>query len=160
MIGIEIRDGADALARLAEFPARMNARLGTVMEMLGDRLLDRVRDKLGGQVLQQRSGRLAAALDAAIDNTADGAGVSVGVTDVPYAAFQEYGFHGTETVRAHLRTIREAFGRPIAPRAIAVGTHSRRVDYPAHSYLRSALDDIAPDAVTAIGQAASDGGAT
>jgi len=156
MIGIELRNGTEALDRVADFPARLNRRVSAVMAALGDSLEDRVRDRLGGAVLQQRSGRLASAIEANVETAADGAAVSVGAPGVPYAAFQEFGFHGSETVRGHLRLIKEAFGRAITPRTVAVGTYSRRVDYPAHSYLRAALADTAPDAVARLDQAAAD----
>lgn len=146
MIGVAVTDGATAIDRLAGFPERLSVRLGGVMENLGTSLRDRVRDNLAGAVLQTRSGRLAAAIDADVAAAGNGMAVSVAVGGVPYAAYQEYGFHGTESVRAHLRTIKEAFGRAVAPRPVAVRSYTRRVDYPAHSYLRSALADIAPDA--------------
>jgi hypothetical protein len=152
MIGIKT-DGDAALAALAGFPHRLAPRLARVMAILGTTLEDRVRDNLTGAVLRQRSGQLEAGLALDIGTTADGITSALGVTGVPYAAYQEYGFHGTESVRAHLRVIKEAFGRAIAPRATAVRAYSRQVDYPAHSFLRSALQRIAPDVVTEIEEA-------
>jgi hypothetical protein len=150
MIQIEVIGGTAAVQKLQSFSARLQARLDGVMEVLGASLEDAVRDNLGGGVLQRRSGRLAAGVTLDVEAGDGGIAVSVGAGDVPYAAFQEYGFHGTETIRAHLRTIRQAFGRPIAPRAISVKSYIRHVDYPAHSFLRSALADIAPGALTQI----------
>jgi hypothetical protein len=47
-------------------------------------------------------------------------------------------------VSAHLRTIKQAFGRPLraGSERIAVGAYDRKVDYPPHSFLRSALADM------------------
>lgn len=154
MIDIEILDGASE--KLRAFPERLRNRLDGTMRNLGGALQDRVRDKLGGVVLRQRSGKLAAGVAFDIASDSDGVSATVGIGNVPYAADQEYGFHGTETVRAHLRTIKEAFGRTIAPREIAVRAHTRRIDYPAHSYLRSALADIAPDVQAQIDAAAGE----
>ncbi|MGH6980095.1 MAG: hypothetical protein ACREFC_02710, partial [Stellaceae bacterium] len=109
---------------------------------------DRAKDLAGG--------KLGDAIGAAMEPAPDGAAVTVGVGEVPYAGLREYGFHGTETVRAHLRLIKEAFGRPIAPREIAVRSYTRRVDYPAHSYLRTALADVSADAATEIGGAVAE----
>jgi hypothetical protein len=156
MIALEVGSGADTVATLRSFPDRLATRLLGVMQTLGIALQDTVRDNLGGKVLRKRSGRLTAGVDVAVTSAGNDVGVSVGVADVPYAAYQEFGFHGTETMRAHLRTIKEAFGRPIAPRAVAVRSFARRVDYPAHSYLRSALAAVAPEALAQIDAAAAE----
>lgn len=162
MIEVTIEGGEAAVDRLASFSDRLRRRLTAHMQRLASDLQGRVLDNLHGGALQERSGRLADALTLDID-AGDGrlsGSLGVDVRSVPYAAFQEYGFRGTETVRAHLRTIKQAFGRPIAERQIFVGSYSRKVDYPAHSFLRSALAelalDVAPQINDAVGAAASD----
>lgn len=70
-----------------------------------------------------------------------------------YAAFQEYGFHGTESVRAHLRTVTAAFGRAIAPVSVPVHAHDRRVDYAGHPFLAPTLADSADGIRTALADA-------
>jgi len=157
MIDVEVA-GADEVAdRLRSFPDRVRSRLVSVLERVGVALGDRVRDQLGGDVLHIRSGRLSGGITLAVD-AGDRTSVTLGIDGdaVPYAAYQEFGFHGTESVRAQLRTIRQAFGRPISPRQVAVRGYTRHVDYPAHSFLRSALADIAPDAVAEIASGAGD----
>jgi hypothetical protein len=156
MIETEVTDGAAALRSVRGFPGRLEARLAAVMQRLGSELQDRVRDQLSGGALRQRSGRLASGIELDIASAGNSIAVSIDAGGVPYAAYEEYGFHGTETVRAHLRTIREAFGRAIAPRTIAIQSYARRVDYPAHSFLRSALSEIAPDALAQIDAAVGD----
>jgi hypothetical protein len=111
-----------------------------------DRIADDLRDaadrNLSGAVLKQRTGTLRASLRATVEENPQ---LSIQVTaDTPYAAFQEYGFAGTESVRAHLRRQTKAFGRTINPREVAVHAFSRRVDYPAHSYLGAAAAEIGP----------------
>lgn len=99
-----------------------------------DRLYAAVDRNLSGGVLKIRTGALRASL-------AVGPGVGVGgsvTASAPYAAFQEYGFGGAETVRAHLRVRRKGGSAPVR-------AFSRKVDYPAHSFLRSALAELAPD---------------
>jgi hypothetical protein len=146
MIAAQIEGGDEVIERLQSFPDRLAVRLSGVMQMLGLELQERASEKLGGAVLQRRSGKLAAGLTLDLDTGQDETTMTVGVnSSVRYAAYQEYGFHGTETVRAHLRVIKEVFGRPIAARTVAVKAYTRRVNYPAHSFLRSALADIAPD---------------
>ncbi|MFX6778543.1 hypothetical protein ABTH52_20150, partial [Acinetobacter baumannii] len=64
-------------------------------------------------------------------------------TNVKYGRIHEYGFSGTVAVRESLRQVNKAFGRPIQTREVAVRAHSRRVNLPARSFLRSALHDLA-----------------
>lgn len=151
-----IMDGTDAVSeRLRSLPERLGARLAAAMQRLGDALQDSVSAKLGGAVLQRRSGRLAGAVMLDIETSGEGIGarLSVDPAAVPYAAYQEFGFRGTETVRAQLRTIKQAFGRAIAERQVLVASHSRRVDYPAHSFLRAALNEVAPDVMPEVEEA-------
>jgi len=91
-----------------------------------------------------RTGRLRASLNyrkrpEAVELGAGGLSVVVG-TDVEYAPRVEMGFSGTETVKAHNRTIRQAWGRSIAPREVAVGSFERNVNQPAYPFLRPAVD--------------------
>jgi len=142
MIGATLN--ADAvLDRLAAMPGKADGALrGAATDLMG-RLRDRVDENLSGGVLNARSGALRASLAAGLDQAG---GLAARVTAAaPYAAFQEYGFSGGESVRAHLRLYTQAFGRPIRPVEAQVRPYSRQVDYPAHSYLRSALADLSAD---------------
>lgn len=147
MIEVTIEGGEAAADHLASFADRLRRRLTTLTQRLAGDLQARVLDNLHGGALQERSGRLANALTLGMDAGGGrlSARLDVESGSVPYAAFQEYGFRGTETVRSHLRTIKQAFGRPIAARQVFIGSYTRKVDYPAHSFLRSALDELAPD---------------
>lgn len=118
---------------LAGLGARADAALRDSAANGADRLRDAAERNLSGSVLKARTGTLRASL--AAQSSAEGGTVGA---DAPYAAFQEYGFSGVETVRAHLR--RRAKGG-LAP----VRAYGRKVDYPAHSYLRAALAELAPD---------------
>jgi hypothetical protein len=142
MIGATLN--ADAVkARLSALPDRADGALRTAAADLIGRLRDRVDANLSGGVLNARTGTLRASLAASLDQ---GGGISATVTvSAPYAAFQEYGFSGGETVRAHLRLQSQAFGKPIRPVEAQVPAYTRQVDYPAHSYLRSALAELSAE---------------
>jgi phage gpG-like protein len=144
--------GGDAIAsRLAELPDAVQQGLVRAVTRISTDLVSAVQEKLSGGVLQSRGGALRASI-VAETTEADGAvGVTVG-SDLPYAGFQEFGFTGVETVSAHLRVIKQAFGRPLrrGERQIAVRDYARKVDYPAHSFLRAALAEMQPEIADAL----------
>lgn len=142
MIGLELIGDAEVVRKLASIPPRMREELKAGIGRLALKLQRNVvRDKLSGQVLKVRTGRLRRS----ITNTVIDEGSSVsGIVSTPvvYAPIHEYGFHGTQSVRESLRTIKQAFGRSIAPKQITVRAHDRRVNLPERSFLRSALRDL------------------
>lgn len=145
MISAAVLGAGPALERLRALPDLANTGIARAIARLGIDLQSHVQqDKLSGQVLAVRSGALKSSIDVATDQGAATITATV-YTDLDYGAAQEYGFSGTVNVRASLRQIKEAFGRPIAAKTIAVGAHSRRMNLPERSFLRSALDDMAPD---------------
>ena len=133
-----------ALERLRALPEAVNSRLLRLITQLGIELQRVVQqDKLSGQVLRSRSGSLKSSIDVKVDQSGGAITASV-FSESRYAGAQEYGFAGTVRVRASLRRIREAFGRPIAEKTISVRAYDRRMDLPERSFLRSALDDMTP----------------
>ena len=147
--------GGDALAdRLAALPDAARQGLARALTRVSLDLVAAAQRNLSGAVLQSRSGALRASITADVAEEGGTVAMTVG-SDLPYAAFQEYGFAGVETVSAHLRTIREAFGRPLrgGEKRIAVRAYSRKVDYPAHSFLRSALAELQPELMDAVAAA-------
>jgi hypothetical protein len=66
-------------------------------------------------------------------------GIRAGSYNVPYAWVHEFGFRGSVRVPAHQRMQRQAFGRPIDPRAVDVREHSRMMEIPPRPYLRPAI---------------------
>ncbi len=132
------------LERLRALPGTINSGLLRAITQLGIELQRNVQeDKLSGQVLRSRSGSLKSSIDFRVDQSGGAFTASV-FSDSRYAGVQEYGFAGTASVRASLRRIREAFGRPIAEKTISVRAYDRRMDLPERSFLRSALEDMAP----------------
>lgn len=100
-----------------------------------------MQDKLSGQVLNVRTGTLRRSINERVEQQATSTTGTVG-TNVDYAARFEYGFHGSETVKAHQRTIRQVFGKPIDERVIQVRSFTRQANQPERSFLRSALHDM------------------
>lgn len=150
MISADLLGDGPALARLRALPDAANAGLARAVAQLGIALQSSVQqDKLSGQVLNVRSGALKSSIDVAIERNTTGVTATV-FTDLDYAAAQEYGFSGTVNVKASLRLIKEAFGFPIAAKTISVGAHSRRMNLPERSFLRSALDDMTADISTGV----------
>jgi hypothetical protein len=133
-----------ALERLRALPEAVNSRLLGAINRLGIELQQDVKqDKLSGQVLTSRTGSLRSSIDFRIDQSRSTFTATV-FTDSRYAAAQEYGFVGTVSVRASLRRIREAFGRPISEKTISVRAYDCRMNLPERSFLRSALKDMTP----------------
>lgn len=142
MIGGYLVGDAEVVAKLdgmgVSLREEMKAGIGRAVLKL-QRMV--VQDKLSGQVLKVRTGTLRRSIDqVVIDEGEKVAGVVS--SNLKYARIHEYGFRGTVSVRESLRTIKQAFGRPIEPRQVSVRSHSRRVDLPARSFLRSALADL------------------
>ena len=143
MIAASIVGDREMLDRLRALPEAARAGLGRAVSELARELERRVAEKLSGEVLQARSGSLRSSIEAAVDESATGIVVTVG-SSLGYARAQEYSFAGTVGVRAHLRHITQAFGRPIAAKTIEVGASSRRMNLPERSFLRSALVEMHP----------------
>jgi phage gpG-like protein len=101
-------------------------------------------DELSGQMLAVRSGSLKSSIDLQIDQASDGISATV-YSDSKYADAHEYGFTGTVDVKASLRRITEAFGRPISEKTINVRAYRRRMELPERSFMRSALEDMDPE---------------
>lgn len=143
----------ELVATLTDFPVRLHAQVVQTMTRLGIRLQNVVKSgKLSGQVLRTRTGHLRASITAATEATPTGVTTRVGIFAGPtviYGRAHEFGVHKEVAMRAHLRTIREAFGRPIAPTPVQVSAHSRRMDMPERSFLRTALADFGPT-ITAV----------
>jgi len=148
---IEANGLTEVMVRLQEMPDKVRRALGAAVYGQATRIQAIIKnDKLQGGVLNKRTGRLRDSIHIETDTT-DGAVMARVGTDVEYAAYHEYGFSGTEQVREHLRHITAAFGRSLAsPREVLVRAHSRKVDYPAHSFLRSTLAEEAPAIIAAL----------
>ena len=159
MITASLVGDEQALERLRALPEAVNSRLLRALAQLGIELQrDVQQDKLSGQVLRSRTGSLKSSIDFRIDQSGGAITASI-FSGSRYASAHEYGFAGTVSVRASVRRIREAFGRPIAEKTISVRAYDRRMDLPERSFLRSALNDMTPairdEVETALAEAVS-----
>lgn len=101
-------------------------------------------DMLTGQRLNVQSGRLRGSVSSKVE---EGNGwiegtVGAGGALVPYAFAHEFGLKGSLAIKAHLRTIKKAFGQPIAPRQVMIKAHSRSVNMRERRFMRDSLDEI------------------
>jgi phage gpG-like protein len=105
-----------------------------------------VQNKLSGQVLNVQTGTLRRSIDQVVTISGNSV-VGIVLTNVNYARIHEYGFSGTVSVRESLRLIKKAFGKSITPKTVTVKAHSRKVNLPERSFLRSALRDLSGSGV-------------
>jgi phage gpG-like protein len=132
------------LARLRTIPGAIESAVLRAITKLGIDLQRKVQEEeLTGQKLAARSGSLKSSIDLRVDQRATIVTATV-FTNNEYARAHEFGFSGTVNVRASLRRITQAFGRPVSAKTIGVRAYSRRVDLPERSFLRSALEEMAP----------------
>jgi hypothetical protein len=96
--------------------------------------------KLSGQVLGVRTGRGRRSIDQTQVSEGDKA-VGIVATRVRYMIAWERGFEGVVTVKAHLRQIKQAFGKPIESTSVSVSQHSRTVKMDKRSFLATGLRD-------------------
>jgi phage gpG-like protein len=117
-----------------------------------------VSDKLQGQVLNVRTGKLQRSVSQAMVSGSPDEIKGIVSASANYAAAHEYGFHGTVTVKEHLRTIKEAFGKELKdPVTFTVHTHTANMNIPEASFLRSALDDQRDSIKQGIQEAVNEG---
>jgi len=151
-------DGLDeTIARLDALPAALAAPLAAKSTELSAALADRVRnDKLSGAVLNMRSGALRDSIAADVSSDGDGVVASVGsVSDVKYAAIQEYG----GKTAAH--QILPSKAQALAFIAGGAELFARRVEHPGslipeRSYLRSSLEEMSGEIASAFAEAAAE----
>lgn len=142
--------GDKVAARLRAAPVAIRGALAVALQRCALELLTRAKEKLGGSVLKVKTGRLRRSLNYKMTESGSGSVSATVGTNVIYAARHEYGFHGVENVRAHLRTIKSAFGKPIAPVTFTVPAHARQANTPERSFLRSSLRELQPGFMTRI----------
>jgi len=125
------------IERFREFPARLREELIVGIRNAGSAVLRLTKDRLSDQVLRVRTGRLRRSINLRMYEGDKTITATVG-TNVEYAAVHEYGFHGTVSVREHLRT-------SVLGNSFTVKAHPREVNLPERSFLRSSLRDLEPD---------------
>lgn len=143
-------------AKLRRVPKQVEASVLRAVRRLAINLQGYVKDqKLSGQVLHTRTGTLRRSINQEVTQSGSSIRGVVG-TNVSYGRIHEYGFQGTVDVKAHLRTITQAFGRPLSsPVTQNVRAHTMTVNLPERSFLRSALKDFEPRILKELKAAAS-----
>lgn len=118
--------------------------IGRAVMRMTVQLQRNVKLKLTDNVLKVRSGTLRRSINQKVSG--QGTTIVKGEvgTNVVYGRFWEFGFQGTQNVKAHLRTIKKAFGKDITPVTFEMPAHTRNVHATPHSFLRSALDELQP----------------
>ena len=166
-ITFDLRQDA-LMAHLTQFPERLATSMVKAMRRVVIGLQAHVKaDKLTGQVLHVRTGTLRRSINQEVRYAGGGLIEGIVGTNVEYAAAHEYGFHGTVTVRAHVRRISTAskakalssssgkaatiarwVGRSSKNRFVKgyadVRAHTRTVNLPERSFLRTALKEYEP----------------
>lgn len=140
-----------AIAMLRNVPERAQAELRDTVGRCALRLRRMVMEsKLSGQVLKVRTGNLRRGIDSAIFER-PGEVIGKVSTNVKYARVHEYGYNGTVSVKAHLRQVKQAWGRTLAtPITANVRAFTRKVNFPERSFLRSSLDEFKPQFIAEV----------
>jgi phage gpG-like protein len=145
ILNVQIFGDREVILRMENMPGAVRDALIAKVQELTNRLQQYIiNEKLHGQVLGQRSGRLVQSLQTRFEDTGDkikGHVYSAGT--VKYAAFWEFGFTGTEDVREYVRTANHLFGKATDAYSQTVRAHTRHVNQPARSYMRTGLADLA-----------------
>jgi phage gpG-like protein len=154
MIDAEIIGGQRVVDGLAQRVPRVTSGVERAIAALTIRLQRNVvTTKLQGQALNVKTGRLQRSITQRFEGAGSASPSGIVGTNVKYARAHEYGFHGTVTVREHLRAQTMAWGKSIAPQQVTVGAHSMKMNIPERSFLRSALREMAPEIFQTIDKA-------
>ncbi len=146
----------ELLARLEAMPGKVHDGLLRSVTRLSLQLEAKVKAKLSDDVLHVRTGTLRSSIHSEVQDDPDSI-TGIAGTNVPYAAIHEYGFQGVQTVKESLRTITKAFGKDLkSPVTFSVRAHSRNVNMPERSFLRSALREMEGQIKTSLAQAAGE----
>ena len=143
-IASKLKEVASKLKELE--PKIYNSLLSTITK-LSIQLQAKIKsEKLTGQVLKTRTGTLRRSINYRVDKTPSEiiGRVGIGADAAKYGIMHEFGLRGTENVRSHLRTIKKVWGRSISPKQISVRSHTRTVNYPERSFMRTALAEMRP----------------
>jgi len=142
MIEANITGTQDAVARIQRMSPAIRVQIAKRLEPLLIRMQSWVKTERleGGHPLHRRTGTLSRSIH--YDQKQDERGI-VGRLyagpEAPYARVHELGGTFNFNVPAHIRTIRQAFGRPIDPVQVQVRPFSYSATYPARPFLRPAL---------------------
>lgn len=136
MIEVTVPNAEQLQRDLGITRARLLADLKREITRVAVDLTAHVKDqKLSGQVLKVQTGRLRRSINYRVTDSGTGIEARVG-TNVEYARIHEFGFKGTVNVKEHLRKGKQTY---------KVRAHTRRVNLPERSFLRSSMSDMRRD---------------
>lgn len=142
MIVATVEINARELRKLEDIGAKSMVALRDEIRRLTIELQNKVKqEKLNGAVLNRRTGTLMRSIDQRVEETATSIAGYVG-TNLRYGIAHELGFSGSVTVPAHARTIVQAFGKSITPTVVSVRPHTRNVNMPMRSFLKTSLSEF------------------
>ena len=141
MITAKITKGEDLGKKFRDTIPNIQSGVQKEIMRLALKMTGKVMGKLSGDVLRVRTGRLRRSIHPEWDSRQGYSGATVG-TNVEYAAIHEYGFSGSVQVKSFQREMTKAFGKPISPTQVTVRAHTRNVNMPERSFLRSTLREM------------------
>ena len=143
MIKGELVGGEVVASKMLRMAPHLKDHFAVAITRLTLLLMGRVKqDKLSGQVLNVRTGRLRRSINHRLLDMGTTSPAGTVGTNVSYGRTHELGYNGP--VKAHLRLIKQAFGRPLKS-PVFVQMPSRTMSMPERSFLRSALMELGPD---------------
>ena len=141
MITAKITKGEDLGKKFRDTIPNIQSGVQKEIMRLALKVTGKVMGKLSGDVLRVRTGRLRRSIHPEWDFKQGYSGATVG-TNVEYAAIHEYGFSGSVLVKSFQREMTTAFGKPISPTQVTVRAHTRNINMPERSFLRSTLREM------------------
>lgn len=133
-IVIDVSEIAGGAAAFKSYPARLQTHLLTAMTESMHEVMKQQKDRV-----PVKSGTLRRSWNEKLPPDAAPSGLGyTGIigTNISYAAAVEFGFHGPETVRAHIRSM--VYGRTVTP--FTVPTFTRTANQPSEPYARPGLE--------------------
>lgn len=165
MIRGTVIGGQAVVERFQKMPERLRVELRVGVGRAALMVQKLTKEKLSDQVLHVRTGRLRRSIN--VRQMEDAAEVKATIgTNVSYAAVHEFGFTGTVNVKGHLRhatitakvrgiakfdaktmTLKKGRLKTVKLRGAEsqVMAHTRKVNVPERSFLRSALNQMRPE---------------
>ena len=147
MIKFEMVGDSEMRAALSACSRKIDDEIKSSMAFMVFRLQKQIKThKLLGQVLHRRTGNLR---DNIVRDSWQDGGRTVGVVGIapgaPYGKLHEYGFSGAVSVPAHVRQVKQVFGRRLkTPINVHVSAHTRHERQPERSFMRTAIADMLP----------------
>jgi len=145
-----------AEARFERPPAEVQAKLRPIVDDFTARLHAAV---VGAEPVRtgKLRGETASRVEERKDRIVGRVFVSARGVEAAKAGALEYGAHRATTVKAHSEQLAHIFARFVAPFAVMVGAHSRRLNIEEHAFLRGPLAEIGPQFIAAVEEAVNAG---